>query len=286
MFQYEIEFLKNWIKRDEQFYDISSYPFEIEDIFNSKVLAANVVLKSKKVVLSGVSIISLLLREFQLKTGFLYKDTDFINNHEGKIKIGEIKGNAYNILLTERTILNILSLMSSIATKTYNLNNKIKEKGFKTKIAGTRKILPGIGYLQKLAIIHGGGDPHRLNLYDTVMIKDNHIAIYGSIENAIKKIKPFVSFTKKIEVEVENYDDGLKALKSGADIIMLDNFSPIDAKITAEKLKRIKPEVIIEVSGGINESNYLEYADKNIDIISMGCLTTAINYIDISLDIE
>lgn len=275
----QIEHIIQHIKEDENFLDFASYPLK------GKKVKGKLLLKKNNIVLSGIEIISTIYNNFNINFYSQYKSGSILNNVNIPFAFGEIEGDAYNILLTERTILNTISLLSAIATKTFNLQNKLMQMGYKTKIAGTRKILPQIGYLQKLAIIHGGGDTHRFNLSDTIMIKDNHLKIYGSIKNAISEIKKIKSFTQKIEVEAENRNDALIALKEGADIIMLDNFTSDEAKKTALYLKNIKESVIIEVSGGINENNYLDYADNSIDIISMGSLTTNISYVDISLEI-
>ncbi|WP_129408406.1 carboxylating nicotinate-nucleotide diphosphorylase [Marinitoga lauensis] len=273
MFDYEIRLLKDWIEKDNAFFDIASYELR------NKNTIGEIILKNDNVIISGIEIIEKLLNEYNIQSEFYSKDGDYVN----KGIIGKISGNAYNILIVERIMLNILSLMSAISTKTSNLVNKINGK---TKLAATRKVFPSLGNLEKLAVLHGGGDTHRWNLSESIMIKDNHIALYGGIENAINIVKKYKSFTKKIEIEVENEEDAFLAAKNNVDIIMLDNFSSENAKETARKLKEKYPHIIIEVSGGINEENYLEYVDENIDIISMGKLTTEVKYIDYSLEIE
>ena len=124
--------------------------------------------------------------------------------------------------------------MSGIATKTNTLSEKLKKAKVKARIAATRKSAPGLLYFDKKAVAIGGGDPHRLHLDDMVLIKDNHLAIVGSLEEAVKKAKANTSFSKKIEVEVTTTPDALKAAKAGADIVMLDNFSPKQAKEAGE----------------------------------------------------
>ncbi|AEX85701.1 nicotinate-nucleotide pyrophosphorylase [Marinitoga piezophila KA3] len=273
MFKYEIELLKDWIERDNSFFDIASY--ELRD----KEASGIIILKNSEVVLSGIEIIKRLFEEYNIDYDFKFNDGEKVD----KGIIGEIKGNAYNVLIVERTMLNILSMMSAIATKTHNLVSKIDGK---TRLAATRKVFPGLGNLEKLAVLHGGGDTHRWNLSESIMLKDNHIKMYGGIENAINTARKYKSFTKKLEIEVENEKDAIIAAKNGVDIIMLDNFSAEKAKETARKLKENYPHIIIEVSGGISEDNYLEYVDDNIDIISMGKLTTEIKYIDFSLEMK
>jgi nicotinate-nucleotide pyrophosphorylase (carboxylating) len=198
----------------------------------------------------------------------------------------QISGDAQTILSSERTMLNLLSRMSGIATKTRILIEKLEKANTKTKIAATRKSAPGLLYFDKKAVIIGGGDTHRLHLDDMLLIKDNHLAIVGSIEIAVKKAKANASFTKKIEIEVASSEDALKAAKAGADIIMLDNFSPKQVIKAAEALKRDGfDKVLLEASGGITEKNLLEYATAQVDIISMGELTHSVRDLVLSLEI-
>ncbi len=183
-------------------------------------------------------------------------------------------------------MLNLLSRMSGIATKTRMLIEKLEKAKAKTKIAATRKSAPGLLYFDKKAVIIGGGDTHRLHLDDMILIKDNHLAIVGSIEDAVRKTKANASFTKKIEIEVTTVEDALKAAKLGVDIIMLDNFSPKQAREASETLKKAGfNKVLLEVSGGIMGENLLEFASAQVDIISMGELTHSVKALDISLEI-
>lgn len=270
----EIQIAIDHIKEDNNFIDFASYKLK------DKEGTARIRLKSEQVVISGVNIAKEVLEHFDLNINFSVQDGEYVQD---KRVIGVISGNAYKLLMCERTVLNLLAFMSSIATKTYRLQKEIQNK---TKVAATRKLIPGTGLLSKLAVMDGGGDTHRLNLGDCIMLKDNHISLYGSIENAVAEINKYKSFTKKLEVEVENHDAALKAARLGVDIIMLDNFSPEQASVTAEAIKEHDNRIVVEVSGGLNESNYLAYDNSNIDIISMGSLTTEISYLDFSLDVD
>ena len=198
-----------------------------------------------------------------------------------------IAGEAQLILSVERTILNLLSRMSGIATTTTCLVAKLSKAKLKTRLAATRKTVPGLNYFDKKAVLIGGGDPHRMNLADMVLVKDNHITLIGNVQEAVKKAKRNVSFSKKIEVEVTKISDVLDAAKSGADIIMLDNFSP---KKVNEAINLIKKEgyygkILLEVSGGITIENFLTYASTQVDIISLGALTHSVKPLDINLKI-
>jgi nicotinate-nucleotide pyrophosphorylase (carboxylating) len=207
-----------------------------------------------------------------------------------EVKVGQrlmvLSGNARTILTVERTMLNLLSRMSGIATVTKRLTNKISQAELKTRIAATRKTALGFMYFDKKAVSIGGGDPHRLHLDDMVLIKDNHLVLAGNLENALKNAKKTVSFSKKIEVEVTKPQDALKAAQLGADIVMLDNFSPeqtIDA-ITLLKKNGFYGKVLVEASGGITEENLLDYAKAQVDLISLGALTHSVKALDISLE--
>jgi nicotinate-nucleotide pyrophosphorylase (carboxylating) len=197
-----------------------------------------------------------------------------------------ISGNARTILSAERTMLNLLSRMSGIATKTRKLAEKLRKANLKAKVAATRKTAPGLLYFDKKAVVVGGGDPHRLRLDDMILIKDNHVAIAGSVEDAVKRAKA-CKFNKKIEAEVTSTADALKAAATGADIVMLDNFSPEQVREAVEALKKAGffGKVLLEVSGGITERNLLDYASTQVDIVSMGALTHSVKALDISLEI-
>jgi nicotinate-nucleotide pyrophosphorylase (carboxylating) len=199
----------------------------------------------------------------------------------------KIFGDARTILTAERTVLNILSRMSGIATTTRMLVEEVKKTKLKTKVACTRKTAPGLLYLDKRAVLIGGGDTHRLHLDDMILIKDNHIAVAGSIKRAVAKAREKASFSKKIEVEVAKVEDSLTAAKAGADIIMLDNFTPKNIRKTIELLKKkgFYGKVLLEASGGITTKNFMDFASTGVDIISLGEITASPKTLDISLEI-
>jgi nicotinate-nucleotide pyrophosphorylase (carboxylating) len=207
-----------------------------------------------------------------------------------KVKKGEIvmklQGDAATILTVERTLLNLLSRMSGIATATKSLVEKIHQAKLKTRIAATRKSAPGLLYFDKKAVATGGGDPHRLHLDDMILIKDNHIVVAGGLENALKAAKANASFTKKIEVEVTSPIDASKAARLGADIIMFDNFSSAQIREAVDLLSKMGYKGLTEASGGITAENLLEYAATGVDLISLGALTHSVKALDISLEVK
>ncbi len=235
-------------------------------------------------VAAGIEETAIFAEYLGLKVEVLVEDGKKIENKQILIKIF---GDAKTILSAERTMLNLLSRMSGIATKTQHLVEKLRHENSKAKIAATRKSSPGLLYFDKKAVMIGGGDTHRLHLDDMVLIKDNHIVVAGGVEKAVIKARENVSFSKKIEVEVTKPADALKVAEAGADIIMLDNFSVDKINYTVELLKKkgFFGKVLLEASGGISEKNLLEYAATQVDILSLGELTHSAKALDISLEI-
>jgi nicotinate-nucleotide pyrophosphorylase (carboxylating) len=253
------------------------------------VATAHVIAKENG-TLAGIEEATILAEALGLKTQT--QTTDGQQIHQNQILL-KLTGPAQTILVAERTLLNLLSRMSGIATQTHTLTQQLQttltithNNNPNIRIAATRKSAPGLLYFDKKAVLIGGGDPHRLHLDDMVLIKDNHLALSGSVEEALKKAKTHTSFSKKIEIEVTTPEDALKAAEGGADIIMLDNFSPQQAKETAQTLRQAgHTKVLLEVSGGITPHNLLEYANADINIISIGGLTHSVKALDISLEI-
>ncbi len=197
-------------------------------------------------------------------------------------KVFIVEGKIHSILQAERLVLNIMQRMSGIATITREYNNKLK--GTKTKILDTRKTTPGMRYFEKLAVKIGGGENHRMGLYDMIMLKDNHIDYAGGIEPAIKKANKYLKQTGrkiKIEIEARNIKEVEEILKIGnVDIIMLDNFN---YENTRKAVKLINNKYKTESSGGITMETIREYANCGVDFISVGALTHQIKSLDMSL---
>jgi nicotinate-nucleotide pyrophosphorylase (carboxylating) len=245
---------------------------------------AEVIAKESGVV-AGIEEGKILLESLGLEVQPFVTDGERI---EDKQVLMRISGDAKTILSAERTFINILSRMSGIATATKKLTEKIKKAGLKTRVACTRKTAPGLLYFDKKAVFVGGGDTHRLHLDDMVLIKDNHIAVAGSVKEAIKRVKEKVSFCKKVEVEVTKVDDVLTAAEAGVNVIMLDNFSPKQIEKTIKLLKKhgLFGKVLLEASGGITSQNILTFASTGIDIVSLGELTDSTKSLDMSLEIK
>jgi len=264
--------LEHFIREDIGFYD---YPEIVPDMEAKAKIIAN-----ETGIIAGLNEGIQIFRYFNIDVSPNISDGD-------EIKKGDfvciIRGSARNILRAERLVLNFLSRMSGIATLTAECVKKIKNK--KVRVACTRKTTPGFRKYEKKAVMIGGGDSHRFNLSDSIIIKDNHIKLIG-LKQAIKSAKK-ASFTKKIEIEVESIDDAIKAVELGVDIIMFDNMYPEKIKkgINILEKKGLRDKVIIEASGGITPDNITEYAKTGVDVISMGSLTTSAKWLDLSLEI-
>ncbi|HVP26694.1 MAG TPA: carboxylating nicotinate-nucleotide diphosphorylase [Candidatus Bathyarchaeia archaeon] len=235
-------------------------------------------------IAAGIEEATILLESLGLKVEVQAVDGDKIKPKQALMKVS---GNTRTILSAERTTLNIISRMSGIATITLRLVEKLQKSKLETKVACTRKTAPGLLYFDKKAVFIGGGDAHRLHLDDMILIKDNHLAVAGSVEKAVGQVKAKASFTKKVEVEVSNVEDALVAAEAGVDIIMFDNFSPkqIEKTIRLMKKKGLFGKALLEASGGITEENILSFARTGVDVVSLGEITHSPKALNMSLDI-
>ncbi|MBA2861895.1 carboxylating nicotinate-nucleotide diphosphorylase [Methanococcus maripaludis] len=224
--------------------------------------------------------------EFMEKNGLTC--TQLIN--DGDRVIGpflKVRGNTKTILTLERTVLNFLMHLSGISNKTHRIIKDVREINKTVKIAATRKTHPLLSMIEKYAVFIGGGDTHRFRLDDMVMIKDNHIQAVG-IKECFKRAEK-LSFSKKIEIEVDTIEQLKEVIEHKPDIILLDNFEfknieiALDIILGFEQKTGFRPK--IELSGGINENNVKDYAKYNVDVISMGSLIHSAVSVDIGLDL-
>jgi nicotinate-nucleotide pyrophosphorylase (carboxylating) len=260
------------------------------DVTTSLTIPADVIVEAKVIVkeagkAAGIEEALVFLKSFGLKAEAKVSDGTEVKPNTILL---QIIGDARTLLSLERTLLNLLSRMSGIATLTNRIVKKVEAKGYKTRIACTRKVAPGLVYFDKKAVMVGGGDVHRLHLDDMVLIKDNHVAILGDVGQTIRKAKEKASFSKKIEAEVQNLEDAVKAAKAGADIIMLDNFSPDEIRKTLTVLakKKLRSKVLVEASGGIKEENILEFAATGVDVLSLSEVTQGAKTLNVNLEIS
>jgi len=266
--------LLRFISEDIQGGDITSV------LLPKKKIKAKIISRQEG-VLAGVKFAGDIFRLKGCNVKIIKKDGAKLKTNQ---IILQISGNAGTVLSCERTALNLLSRMSGIATQTNFLVSKIRKINTKTKLYSTRKTAPGLRFFDKEAIMIGGGHKHRMSLNDMVMIKDNHLLVTNSMEGIIKNAR---KRHKHVEVEVENQRDTILAASSGATIVMLDNFSPVQIKktITALQKKKLRNTVKLEASGGINSKNISAYAKTGVDIISVGSITNSVKGLDLSLEV-
>jgi len=266
--------LLRFISEDVQSGDITSV------LLPKKKIKAKIISREDG-VLAGVKFAGDIFRLKGCNVKIIKKDGAKLKSNQ---IILQISGNAGTVLSCERTALNLLSRMSGIATQTNFLVSKIRKINRKTKLYSTRKTAPGLRFFDKEAIMIGGGHKHRMSLNDMIMIKDNHLLVTNSMEGIIKSAR---KRHKHVEVEVENQRDAILATSSGATIVMLDNFSPVQIKktITALQKKKLRNKVKLEASGGINSKNITAYAKTGVDIISVGSITNSVKGLDLSLEV-
>ena len=209
------------------------------------------------------------------KVEFFVKDGDEVKKGD---LMAKVYGDIRTLLCGERTALNYLQRMSGIATYTHSVAALLK--GTKTKLLDTRKTTPNNRIFEKYSVRIGGGNNHRYNLSDGVMLKDNHIGAAGGVKKAIEMAKEYAPFVRKIEVEVVNLDMVREAVEAGADIIMLDNMKHEDME---EAMKIIDGKAEVEVSGNVTKENIARLTDLGVDYISSGALTHSAPILDISL---
>ena len=232
-------------------------------------------------VIAGVEIARKVFQKIDDHLNVVILIEDGASVKQGDIVL-TVEGNSQSILKAERLVLNFMQRMSGIATATRRYVDLLS--GLNTKILDTRKTTPGLRLIEKMAVKIGGGENHRMGLYDMVMIKDNHIDYSGGIKEAIEAANEYLKGEQKelkIEIEARNLKELQEILATGnVHQIMLDNFSFEDLK-TAVKL--INGKYIAEASGGITESTIRKYAECGVDYISVGALTHQINSLDLSL---
>ena len=194
-----------------------------------------------------------------------------------------LQGSAKGILAGERVALNFIMRMSGIATRTRALVKRCRRLNPGIKIAATRKTTPGFRIYEKKAVALGWGMTHRFRLDDMVLIKDNHLMIEPSVSKAVGKVKA-TGYTGQVEIEVTDLQGAVDGAMAGADLVMLDNFTPKEAARAYRAVKRARKETLVEVSGGITEKNILQYV-KCADIISLGALTHSAKASNFSLSV-
>ena len=272
-----IETLKKFLEEDVRSGDLTT-----NVTIPAEKTALATIYAREKAVLAGIKEAEAIAYLTGLTYEVLAFEGNWVSPEEPVIRL---RGKARTLLTVERVILNIIQRMSGIATKTYRMVSIAREVNPKVKIACTRKTTPGFRFFEKRAVVIGGGDPHRYALDDMVLIKNNHITAVGGVHQAVSAARDAVSFSKKISCEARTLQETEEAIGAGADIILLDNFSPKDigGLIEVLKSKGVRGKVLLEASGGIDEENVREYARNEIDVISSGSLTHSYDSIDFNM---
>ena len=240
--------------------------------------ATATIISREDMVLAGRPWVDALIQAYDntVQITWLKQEGDVVAANEAFLKLA---GSARSLLTVERPALNFIQTLSAVATKTAHYVKQLD--GLNTKLLDTRKTLPGLRIAQKYAVTVGGGQNHRLGLFDAFLIKENHIMAAGGIAQAIAQARHIAANKAvEVEVEVETWDELNQALEAGADIVMLDNFSQqqmIDA------VKHVAGRCKLEASGNITIENLHEVATTGVDYISMGVLTKDVRAVDLSM---
>lgn len=259
--------------------DIGSGDVTTEAVIDDQKKARAVWVSKQEGIIAGLDVAKIVFKKLDEKIDWnpFFRDGDAVSNGD---TIVEFSGNCRAILTAERTALNFAQRMSGIATKTHEIVRELE--GTSTKILDTRKTVPGLRRLDKIAVKTGGGVNHRMGLYDLAMIKDNHILAAGNISNAVEGVRTKDSEIR-IEVETTTLEEVDEALESGADIIMLDNMS---IEMMREAVERIGNRAETEASGNVTFETIREVAGTGVNFISVGALTHSVQAFDISQRIK
>lgn len=238
------------------------------------------IVAKEPLVLAGIDIARQVFLTVDSGLEVTFSQSDGSRAMEGDTLL-EMVGDLAAMLMAERTALNFLQRLSGIATLTRAFVDEVV--GTSVRILDTRKTTPGYRFLEKAAVRTGGGYNHRFGLYDGILIKDNHIAAAGSIQQAVGAAKASNRHSLRVEVEVETLDQLAEAIAAGADAIMLDN---MDLETMAEAVRLTSGKVALEASGGVTLENVREVAATGVDLISVGALTHSARAVDMSMEIE
>ena len=274
--------LLNFLREDIGRGDITS-----NSVLKPNLLASSTILckDSEQAVVAGLREVGIVFDLCKCSCKSLVDEGSIVSHGNEVMKI---KGRARDILKAERTALNLLMRMSGIATETKKFVEVVKKISKDIEIAGTRKTAPGLRSFDKKAIKIGGGRTHRNSLDEMVLIKDNHLVLTGSIGESISSAKKLVGNNIKVECEVTDLQSAIEAINFGADVIMLDNFSPQEVENATRVLKELglRQKCLLEISGGISLANVSQFAKSNPDIISVGSLTHSVKSVDFSLEVD
>ena len=270
------DLVRSWLKEDVPSFDYGG------TVVGEREEKAVLLCKSPG-VLAGCPFFEAVFKQLNCKVKWLYNEGATLLP---VCTVAEVTGKVNRLLLGERVALNCITRASGVATKAKKLAEFKQSAAWQGEIAGTRKTTPGFRLVEKYALLVGGVSTHRYDLSSMIMLKDNHIWSVGSVASAVQAARKTGGFSIKIEVECRSIVDAREAAKSGADVVMLDNFAPEALHNAAMVLKQEFPHVVIEASGGINVENITSYFGPHINVISLGSLTQGYECVDFSLKIQ
>jgi len=270
--------IEEYLQEDMPSFDFGGF------VVGEKQEKAEILLKANGVI-CGIPFVTKIFNYLNCTINWLVQEGSKISVNSGKIPVAVIMGPARNILMGERTALNLMARASGIATMSRKAKEIADQAGWTGRVAGTRKTTPGFRLVEKYALLVGGVDTHRHDLSSMIMLKDNHIASAGSITDAVKRARSVGGFSLKIEVECQTQEEAEEALRAGAEIVMLDNFKAENLKIASKNIKQKFPHALIEASGGVTLATLSTYFSPSLDIISSSILHQGVPHIDFSLNI-
>ncbi|CAH1800490.1 unnamed protein product [Owenia fusiformis] len=269
------ELVRGWLLEDTPSFDYGGF------VIGDKIETAVLLCKSPG-VLAGVPFFDAIFHELGCEIEWLHKEGTSLSP---VCKVAKISGKVRHLLLGERVALNCITRSSGIATFARQLNDQKMACKWHGEITGTRKTTPGFRLVEKYALLIGGISTHRYDLSSMIMLKDNHIWTAGSITQAVKDAKSVGGFSTKIEVECRGFTEAKEAAEAGADIVMLDNHTPVALKEVAEQLKKEFPNLLIEASGGITLDTIEQHFSPYVDVISLSKTTQGYDTVDFSFKI-
>jgi nicotinate-nucleotide pyrophosphorylase (carboxylating) len=260
--------------------DVGAGDVTTEVIIDKNARAQARIIAKESGVIAGLPVAKAVFTAVDKKLKFIAKVKDSSPVSSGEM-VAEVRGTTRSLLFAERTALNFLQRLSGIATLTRKYVDAVS--GTKAKILDTRKTTPNLRILEKYAVRMGGGQNHRLGLYDMILIKDNHIAAAGSITEAVKKAQRGNKKHLAIEVETRSLTDVQEALAAGVKLIMLDNMEIASLK---QAVELVRGRAKLEASGGVNLTTVRSIAETGVDFISIGALTHSAPALDLSMEIK
>ena len=241
------------------------------------------IIARERLVVCGLGIAEAVFTRFDWRTRLRTRVADGDPVTPGTL-VATVRGPAQALLAGERVALNFMQHLSGVATLTQTF--VAAAEGAKVRVTDTRKTTPGLRALEKYAVRVGGGHNHRADLSSGILIKDNHIALVGSVREAVRRARVNATHSLRIEVEVESMSELDEALEAGAEAVLLDNFATRDVGEAVKRVRERAPRTLVEISGGVTLDRMHELAKSGVDIISVGSLTHSARAVDLSMEVR